>query len=222
MVLTRTEVSAGLLQELAEFEELIRSLDDEQWRSSTRCEGWTVADIAAHVIGTLSEIAAGRTDGLGRPEINQRIVEERRGRSSTELADELAQARSFATQMLDAFDDDAWRGPAPGDVAPTLGDGVATLWYDAYVHNEDIRHALTIPPKRGPGLRVSLAHLTDALERDGWGPAVVAADGFGEFRIGSGGANITADPLEFVLAATGRADPALLGLDETVNVYRPR
>ena len=31
---------------------------------------------------------------------------------------------------------------------------------------------------------------------------------------------MTGDPLAFVLAATGHADPAPLGLDETVNIYR--
>jgi hypothetical protein len=30
---------------------------------------------------------------------------------------------------------------------------------------------------------------------------------------------ITGDPLAFVLAATGRADPEILGLDASVNVF---
>ena len=42
-----------------------------------------------------------------------------------------------------------------------------------------------------------------------------------EFPVsGGGGQRVTGDPLEFVLAATGRTDPGALGLDETVNVYR--
>jgi hypothetical protein len=31
---------------------------------------------------------------------------------------------------------------------------------------------------------------------------------------------VTGDAHQFVLVATGRADPATLGLDETANVYR--
>ena len=31
---------------------------------------------------------------------------------------------------------------------------------------------------------------------------------------------MTGDPLQFVLVATGRADPAPLGLDASVNIYR--
>jgi hypothetical protein len=30
---------------------------------------------------------------------------------------------------------------------------------------------------------------------------------------------LTGDPLPFVLAATGRSDPAALGLDPSVNIY---
>jgi hypothetical protein len=39
--------------------------------------------------------------------------------------------------------------------------------------------------------------------------------------VGDGsGRRVTGDPHQFVLVATGRADPATLGLDESVNVYR--
>jgi len=41
-----------------------------------------------------------------------------------------------------------------------------------------------------------------------------------DIPIGSGGGQrITGDPLAFILAATGRADPTPLGLDDTVNIY---
>jgi len=42
----------------------------------------------------------------------------------------------------------------------------------------------------------------------------------GEVAVGAGkGRRITGDPLEFVLVATGRADPARIGLDPSVNIY---
>jgi hypothetical protein len=37
---------------------------------------------------------------------------------------------------------------------------------------------------------------------------------------GGGDRQITGDAMEFVLIATGRADPSPLGLDDRVNVYR--
>jgi hypothetical protein len=49
---------------------------------------------------------------------------------------------------------------------------------------------------------------------------VVALDGIEAFEVSGGGRIITGDPLAFVLASTGRGDPAAVGLDETVNIYR--
>jgi hypothetical protein len=46
----------------------------------------------------------------------------------------------------------------------------------------------------------------------------MALDGMERIEIGGGGPEITGDPLEFVLAATGRRDPCLHGFDPTINV----
>ena len=52
MALARTVVSEGLIDELGRFEELVRSLSSEQWNTPSRCAGWTVGDVASHVIGS--------------------------------------------------------------------------------------------------------------------------------------------------------------------------
>ncbi len=220
MTLPRAEVRDGLVEELGRFGELIRSLDEAGWAAPTRCAGWTAADVAAHVVGTLADVTAGRLEGLTDPGTVARQVAERRGRAPADLADELATAGKGAQDILALIDDAAWAGPAPGGLDFTLGEGVEALWYDAYVHGDDIRAATGRPPVRGPGLRASVAHLADLLTKRGWGPATLRLDGTGEWPVSGGGAAVTGDPLEFVLAATGRTDPAPLGLDETVNVYR--
>jgi uncharacterized protein (TIGR03083 family) len=219
MALPRQEVINGFTDELADFEKLLRSLDEGDANRPTRCEGWTVADVAAHVIGTLADIGAGRMDDLGTPEGTERVVLERRGRSVAELADELSQVAAVGAGMMAAFDEDAWNGPAPRDLAPTLGDGVEALWYDAYVHGDDIRAALGRPSERGAGLKASVSHLSVLLSQKEWGPATLRLDGMGSFAVGGGGKPIKGDALAFTLAATGRADPAPLGLDPSVNVY---
>ena len=48
------------------------------------------------------------------------------------------------------------------------------------------------------------------------GAAVMAA--LDEFGFGSLGLTVADDPLDFVLATTGRIDPALIGLDSAFNV----
>jgi hypothetical protein len=47
----------------------------------------------------------------------------------------------------------------------------------------------------------------------------LALDGLPPHAIGTGGPVISGDPMRFVLAASGRCDPAELGLDENVNVH---
>ena len=126
-------------------------------------------------------------------------------------------------------------GPAVALIASdydgTLAQGVEALFYDTWAHGDDIRAALGMASvTESPGLRAALHHLALVLAQQGWGPATLALDGVEEIEIAApadgaaGGAGaghrITGDPLAFVLVASGRAEPAALGLDETVNVYR--
>jgi uncharacterized protein (TIGR03083 family) len=218
MTLPRDEVVPGLLDELVQFEELVRSLDATQWQAPSRCGGWTAADVAAHVIGQLSDVANGRFEGLGTPEVTARQVEERRGRTPVELADELVETAAVADVILGTFDDAAWMGPGP--TGGVLGDGVEALWFDAALHGDDIRDAAGLGSDMSSGLRVAVSHLAQVLTDQGYPPATIALDGLEEFPVSGGGSSITGEPFEFVLVATGRAAPDSLGLDETINVYR--
>jgi uncharacterized protein (TIGR03083 family) len=218
MTLPRETVVQGLDQELGDFEELLRSLSDEEWSRPSRCESWSAADVAAHVVGQLSDVVAGRFDGLGTPEVTLRQVVERRGRSPKELADELAEAHVGASAIANALDDAAWDGAGP--VGGTLGHGVESLWFDAYLHADDIRAAAGRATVPGPGLLASTSHLAEELGNQGWGPATLALDGQPEFPVSGGGRPVTGDPHQFALVATGRLDPATMGLDAAVNIYR--
>jgi len=209
----------GLVEELGAFGELIEPLDADAWATPTRCEGWTVADVAAHVIGSMADVVSGRLEGLGSPEVTAREVAERHGRSPGDLASELVGVTKLASELGEAFDDATWAAPAPGGYDGSLGEGVEALWYDTYVHAEDIRAALGRRPVGGAGVRPTIHHLATLLEKRGWGPATLSFDGLETLEIGSGGKVLTGDPLPFILAATGRGDPAVLGLDASVNVY---
>lgn len=219
MTLPREDVSQGLVAELADFEALLRTIDESDWSKPSRCEGWSVSGVASHAIGGLADVVNGRLDGLGTPEVTQREVEERAGRSPSELADEAAQVREQAIDTLALFDDATWDTAAPGGYNGTLGDGVEALWFDLYMHADDIRNALGRPSERGDGLRPSLSHLATELTNQSWEPATLAFDGMPEFPVSGGGRRIDGDALQFVLAATGRDDPSKLGLDPSVNVY---
>jgi uncharacterized protein (TIGR03083 family) len=218
-VLDRTEISAGFLAELDNFGELLRSLKPADLDAQTRCTGWTVRDVAGHMVGQITDVVEGRLDGLGSPEVTEREAKERAGRSGKELADELAEGRARTAEMLPLFDDAAWNGPVNSDYPGTLADGILALWYDGYLHADDIRSALGMVSARGAGVRASVHHVADSLQESSWGPATLALDGVEVIDVRGGGEKVTGDPVEFVLAATGRADPSRLGLDESVNIY---
>jgi uncharacterized protein (TIGR03083 family) len=154
MTLPREDVSNGLVAELANFEALLRTIDDSEWSKPSRCEGWNVSGVASHAIGGIADVVNGRLDGLGSPEVTQREVDERAGKSPKDLANEAAQVRQQAADTLALFDDAAWETPAPGGNDGTLGDGVEALWFDLYMHAEDIRSALGRPSERGDGRRL--------------------------------------------------------------------
>ncbi len=219
MTLPREEVVSGLLVEFADFEALVRSLDESELAAPSRCGGWSAGDVAGHVIGQTADITAGRFNGLGTPEVTARQVEERRGRTAAELADELAAATKIAADILASFDDAVWAGPSPTGVG-TLGDGVESLWFDAWLHADDIRAAIGRPTEPGPAVRASVSHIAQQLTEQGWRPATLSLDGVEDFAVAGGGPAVTGDAVQFILVATGRGDPAVLDLDETVNIYR--
>src|SRR4051794_6573751 len=141
MALSKDELGAGLLAELGRFEDLLRELPEDDRDAPSRCAGWSAGDVAAHVIGTMADIVAGNLDGLGTPEVTQREVEERRNRSLKELADECAEVAKATAELLPAFGEAAWSAPAPGGYEGTLAEAIEALWFDAFVHADDIRVA---------------------------------------------------------------------------------
>jgi|SRR5687768_10908377 len=219
MALSKEEITTGFTTEASAFADLVEPLGEEELTTPSRCEGWTVGDVAAHAIGGLADALSGNLDGAGTPEYTQRQVDDRRGRSGAELADELRGVGKAAADVFAAFDDAAWNSPVPVGYDGTIGEGIEALWYDLYVHGEDIRAALGRPSTRTEGLKAGVSHIAFELQKRNWGPATLALTGMPEFQVGEGGRRIEGDPYEFVLAATGRTDPATLGLDSTVNIY---
>jgi uncharacterized protein (TIGR03083 family) len=203
MALPRNQVADGLLEELSRFEVLIRPLTEQQWNTPSRCEGWTVGDLARHVVGSIADVAAGRVDGLGTPEATAREVAERAGRTAAELADECAEVTKAAAGLLPLFDDAAWAAPAPGGYEGSLGDGVEALWYDTWMHGDDVRAALGRPSEFGPGWPGVVSHLRFELAKRGYDGAVPDEP--------------APSALAFAMMATGRA-PAT-GTGAPPNLY---
>ncbi len=205
MALSRTDISDGLVAELRNFEQLVRSLSPTELDTPSRCAGWTAGDVARHAIGSMADVAAGRLDGLGSPEVTAREVAERADHSAAQLADECAAVATAAAGLLSIFDDAAWEGPAGGGYDGTLGRGVEALWYDTWLHGNDIRDAIGRPSVGGDGMLAALSHVEFELRKRDCSVEVPALD----------------DPvaLAFILAATGRTDGAQFGANAPVDLY---
>lgn len=222
MTLARSVVVPGLVTEYGDFADLLDSLSEEQWEAASRCAGWRVADVAAHVVGTLSDVTAFRLDGLGSPEVTARQVDERRGASARELALELRTTTTTAAELVDGFDDAAYGAEGPQGNGQTLGFGLESLWFDTYLHADDIRVALGSSNTSTTGLAPSVSHISQVLSQQEWPPATIRLDDLDVFEVSGGdpGRLVSGDPKQFILVSTGRADPATMGLDPSVNIYR--
>jgi uncharacterized protein (TIGR03083 family) len=222
MTLPRSVVVPGMIAEYDEFADLLDSLSDEQWEAVSRCEGWRVADVAAHVVGTLSDVTAFRLEGLGTPEVTARQVDERRGSSAQDLAAELRTATKTASELVEGFDDAAYAADGPQGNGQTLGFGLESLWFDTYLHADDIRTAVGRSTTSKAGLAPSVSHVTQVLSQQAWTPATIRLTDLDEFRVSGGDPEVlvSGDPMQFILVSTGRADPATIGLDPAVNIYR--
>ncbi len=212
--LSRIHVASGCLSQYEDLATLIEGLDDTQWDAAVRCTGWQARDVAGHVIGLAEDTAAGVPGSRNSEEEAASVRHE----TPAGAAARLRTASTTLQALLTAIDDDAWDGPS-GVPDLTLGEGVLTLWYDTYVHADDIRAAIGQESERGEGLDASIAYLAAQLTAKGWGPAMLALDGVGRHEIGGGGPEITGDALQFALVATGRADAATMGLPSDVNIY---
>lgn len=211
----RAATCAGLVDEYRSFAELIGALDAPEWARGTRCVGWEVRDVAGHVVGQAVDTVSGAI-GTRTPDDQAAAL---RGESPAALAARLHAAADSVARLAAAFDDAAWSAPSP--VPPlTLGQGVHALLNDAYVHGDDIRCALGLPFDDGPGLRAGLDFVLGALLRDD----AAAADRAIARVLGASAERFAEETgmaaHDFLLAATGRGDPARLRLPGSVNIFR--
>lgn len=214
-MLTRERTTVGLLREYQGFADLLATLDKSLWTRPTRCAGWQVRDIAAHVVGQAIDLVTGASGTRSAEEQAASL----RGEPPLGLAAQMREIGESAAGLVAAFSDDIWARPSP---VPgfTVGQAIHALLMDAYVHADDIRDAINQPSDFGEGLYDSLDFVLGVLSRD----SIAAADPHVGRLLGIPAAAFIGesgiDAHEFLLAATGRRDPRMLNLPETVNIFR--
>jgi uncharacterized protein (TIGR03083 family) len=166
------------------------------------CPGWSVHDVVAHLAGTVSDVNAGRLDGVGTDAWTAAQVA---GRTDAPLADLLAEWDEGAPQFEEAL---RLVGGAMANIA------VADVWN----HEQDLRGALGV--EGGRDAAAELCAIDGALARQPVAGAIEAAGlaplrcvaGTHESASGEGtpGATLTAEPFEVARALVGRRTDAQL------------
>ena len=156
MALARTVVSEGLIDELNRFEELVRPLSAEAVGHAEPVRG---------LDGRRRRPPRHRLDGRrrGRPPRRARVArgDQARGRRARRSlrppSSPTSAPRSRRPRPGCCRSSTTRHGPAPGPGGfdGTLGDGVEALWYDTWMHAEDIRAALGQKPVMSSGFRAA-------------------------------------------------------------------
>jgi uncharacterized protein (TIGR03083 family) len=204
---------------------LLRSLAPGDWRRPTACEGWTVHDMVAHLLGAAESNAS-------IPESVRQLLRGRRwarverrplvdGINEIQIADRRHLRPEELTARLEQIADRAVRGrrrtpapvrrvrvPAPLGGSITMGELVDVIYTrDQWMHRIDVARAT------GRDLELTADHdgrIVADLVRD-WAlahgePVMLELTGpaGGTFRQGSGGPTLTVDAVDFALATSGR------------------
>ena len=171
--------------ERASLVELLSSLPAGQWQAPTVCPGWSVKDVALHLLGGDIDLLSRRRDGAAPADapvqpasfqelvasldrLNQTWVEATR-RISPRLLCELLAVTGEATRRyltsLDLFaveESVSWIRPGP---VPNWLD-VARQYTERWTHQQQIRDAVEVPGLKEPAfLAPVLATLVHALPR---------------------------------------------------------
>ena len=163
---------------IRDFHDFVASLDDDQWNTMSPCPGWTVGDLAAHIVGVERELAGDelavpepewaslphvRDDGFSR--YTEPPVDLRRGVPRAEVIAELADVIERRVVQLNEGDmaaDSVAAGPM-GSERP-LDLMLRMRCFDIWVHEQDARLALDLPGHLGTSGAHSAAHtLVSAL-----------------------------------------------------------
>jgi uncharacterized protein (TIGR03083 family) len=151
-----------LLRQRRRLQEALASLTDEQWMRPSRCEGWSVQDVVAHLIGTnsfwvmsiLAGLAGSPTrvlaafDPVTTPAL---MVAPMRAMSPAETLDQFVETNQSLFDAVDSLDDAGWSTTAesPAGHVPIRLAANHALW-DAWVHERDILVPLGIVPDEEP------------------------------------------------------------------------
>jgi uncharacterized protein (TIGR03083 family) len=128
----------------------LSTLTAEEWAAASRCDGWSVQDVAEHLASVNRFWLASIRAGLGGEPtrflatfdpvtVPAAIVEQARGTAAAATLDKLVSSNAELSAVLGALTEDEWETVAeapPGHIGLS-GVAAHALW-DAWVHERDV------------------------------------------------------------------------------------
>lgn len=207
------DVGALFVRQRRRLEALFASLSEEDWRAPTRCENWTVQDVATHLVGVNgffhSSIAAGLggtptrvLEGFDPKATPAAMVDAAPATAPADTLAALVSSDDVLCELVAALDDQQWwtiaEGP-PGFVPIRLL--VQHALWDCWIHERDIGLPLGLAVTEDPEeVMTCLRYVA------GFGPAVALALG-------------KANPAVLVLETTDTDDCVVVEVTDRVTVH---
>ena len=145
-----------VLRQRRRLEATLVGLDDDAWNAPSRCDGWRVRDVVAHLVSVdgfwrasvLASVGGAPTrflDGFDPAATPALIVEGTRTQSSSEVLDQFVAANRAFLALLADLDESGWSAIAesPAGHVPMRMLASHALW-DCWVHERDIALPLGI------------------------------------------------------------------------------
>jgi uncharacterized protein (TIGR03083 family) len=202
-----TDLAVPLGRQRRRLGQLLDGLDDEQWATPSRCEGWTVRDVIAHLVGADRFWAVSARSGLaGEPSrylvgfdpvaTPAAMVAGTQEQPASEVLADYHRAVEDLVGAITALTPEQWALTAEGPPGHLQLHGIVrhALW-DGWIHERDVALPLGYEQERHDD------ELTAALEYAiGLGPGLQAS--LGSERTGTLAATAT-DPDVAVVAELG-------------------
>jgi uncharacterized protein (TIGR03083 family) len=189
---TADEIADRYADARARVVALLADLSDEQ--AATNVPGtpkWSARELAAHFVGSPTDMLTGNLDGAGSEAWTQAQVDARRGRTMADLLEE-------------------WDATMSGlDGAIRAGQVPAPVAFDVITHEQDLRGAIGAPHTPDPlAVRFvtgGFSSRVDHVVAKAGLPPVEFRDPAGSWRLGTpGGVTVEASEFECFRALTGR------------------
>lgn len=238
-MVTQQRIAADLRSEREALTSYLESIPEAAWDKASLCEGWTIRQLMAHVVGIASDVANRRLDDVGSAEQNQRQVDEREGATPSDILSEWKREGESLEEGVLELDDALWTTPYSDNF--TVGQSLQRMVEDIWVHTQDIRIPLSDGTTQTVGLtstlEVGVRELLNRLPLHApeVGTLTIEAGDFASTVPGAGSTDVTiaGDPVTLALVSTGRIalDDALAdgkltvtpaapaGLAKAINIY---